>query len=303
MPSRGISNFADSDMEDASNLQNENTVISQNQKSPSPVPPKKKAIRGKAAQSRITKSKAAPPKARGGGEAAKVGKKAQTAKRKALEEHVNDQARIVEVAALVDVEQHSAHELAMETGVASEDELESPRTIAQSSKSLSTRGKSKKGTIQPAIAASTTNDENTVRVQPSGERSPIARKERRTDCKQDLVPINSFADAIPETQDRDEQPQTAGIGRQAVRTISRPRDQLAGPYRNETSFRHRAGSASDSERTGDPILRRKLGNVTRKFENIDLKYRNLREVGIVEANTNMEKLRKQCEATTAGKAS
>lgn len=39
--------------------------------------------------------------------------------------------------------------------------------------------------------------------------------------------------------------------------------------------------------------------MTRKFENVDLKYRNLKEVGIVEANANMEKVRKQCEATTA----
>ena len=67
-------------------------------------------------------------------------------------------------------------------------------------------------------------------------------------------------------------------------------------HANDT-FRRRAGSASDTER-GDPNLRRKLGDVTRKFENVDLKYRNLREVGLNEANANMEKLRKQCEGTT-----
>ena len=66
--------------------------------------------------------------------------------------------------------------------------------------------------------------------------------------------------------------------------------------RQDPPFRRRAGSASDTER-GDPNLRRKLGDVTRKFENVDLKYRNLKEVGINEANTNMEKLRKQCDAT------
>ncbi|RMZ87635.1 hypothetical protein DV736_g5143, partial [Chaetothyriales sp. CBS 134916] len=59
----------------------------------------------------------------------------------------------------------------------------------------------------------------------------------------------------------------------------------------------RAASASDTER-GDPGLRRKLGDITRKFENVELKYRNLKEVGIGEANANMEKLRQRSEAST-----
>jgi len=66
----------------------------------------------------------------------------------------------------------------------------------------------------------------------------------------------------------------------------------------DAQFRKRAGSASDTER-GDHHLRRKLGDVTRQFENVNLKYRNLKEIGINEANANMEKLRKQCEMTTA----
>lgn len=76
-----------------------------------------------------------------------------------------------------------------------------------------------------------------------------------------------------------------------ARNVSRNNSRLA------TSIRRRAGSASDTER-GDPNLRRKLGDVTRKFENIDMKYRNLKEVGVNEATANMEKLRKQCDATT-----
>jgi hypothetical protein len=64
-----------------------------------------------------------------------------------------------------------------------------------------------------------------------------------------------------------------------------------------TIRQRRAGSASDSER-GDPNLRRKLGDITHKFENVELKYRNLKDVGVGEANANVEKLRKQCEAVT-----
>jgi chromosome segregation ATPase len=47
-------------------------------------------------------------------------------------------------------------------------------------------------------------------------------------------------------------------------------------------------------------LRRKLGELTKKHDALEIKYRNLREIGIVEANTNMEKLRKQCENITTG---
>jgi len=66
--------------------------------------------------------------------------------------------------------------------------------------------------------------------------------------------------------------------------------------------RRRAGSTSDTEKTaGDPAMRRKLGDMTRKFENLELKYTNLRESGIKEAETNFEKLKTQSEAKAKGK--
>lgn len=78
--------------------------------------------------------------------------------------------------------------------------------------------------------------------------------------------------------------------------VAKPKVAARDPSRARQEYRRRAGSASDAER-GDPNLRRKLGDITRKFENVDLKYRNLKEVGIHEANANMEKLRKQCDVT------
>lgn len=66
-------------------------------------------------------------------------------------------------------------------------------------------------------------------------------------------------------------------------------------------IRRRAGSASDTERTGtDPTIRRKLGDLTKKFDNLEMKYSNLREVGIEEAKTNFERLKVQSEAKTKG---
>ena len=65
--------------------------------------------------------------------------------------------------------------------------------------------------------------------------------------------------------------------------------------------RMRAPSASDTERAaGDPALRRRLGEMTRKYENIDQKYQSLRDTRMTEAESNYEKLRKQSETNTKG---
>jgi hypothetical protein len=102
--------------------------------------------------------------------------------------------------------------------------------------------------------------------------------------------LTSRADTLVDSEDEDEMQMVENLPPKATsRALSR--------NHQTDAFRRRAGSASDTER-GDPNLRRKLGDITRKYENIDLKYRNLREVGLSEANANMDKLRKQSEATT-----
>lgn len=66
--------------------------------------------------------------------------------------------------------------------------------------------------------------------------------------------------------------------------------------------RRRAGSASDTERNGtDPALRRKLGEMSKKVDSLELRYNKLREVGVKQAEANFEKLKAQSEAKTKGK--
>ena len=68
--------------------------------------------------------------------------------------------------------------------------------------------------------------------------------------------------------------------------------------------RKRAGSASDNERGGsDPATRRKLGEMTSKFEKLEVKHQTLREIGIKEANANFEKYKTQVQANAKGKIS
>ena len=59
--------------------------------------------------------------------------------------------------------------------------------------------------------------------------------------------------------------------------------------------RERSGSVSDTARErrgGDPEVRRKLNDLTKKYENLDLKYQNLQEIGRSSADTNFEKLKR-----------
>ena len=84
------------------------------------------------------------------------------------------------------------------------------------------------------------------------------------------------------------------------RQASHPRSSYRRAQSILTNTRRRGGSASDTERITDPALRRKLGELTMKCESLELKYRKLREIGIKEAETNFEKLKKQSEEQTRG---
>ncbi|KAI0109467.1 chromosome segregation protein Csm1/Pcs1-domain-containing protein [Nemania sp. FL0031] len=53
-------------------------------------------------------------------------------------------------------------------------------------------------------------------------------------------------------------------------------------------------SASDSE-LNDPNLRRRIGELTRKHETLEAKYRDLREIGIQEAERNFDRFKKQSQ--------
>jgi hypothetical protein len=73
--------------------------------------------------------------------------------------------------------------------------------------------------------------------------------------------------------------------------------------RQAPAVRRRAGSASDTERIGGDItLRRRLGEMTKKYESLDARYRDLREIGIKEAEANMDRLKQSMEHQSSGKS-
>lgn len=64
----------------------------------------------------------------------------------------------------------------------------------------------------------------------------------------------------------------------------------------------RAGNVSDIERShDDPAARRRLEEMTKKLEDLDMRYNQLRDVGIKEAQVNFERLKEQSEVKTKGR--
>jgi hypothetical protein len=57
------------------------------------------------------------------------------------------------------------------------------------------------------------------------------------------------------------------------------------------------------ESTGDPELRRRLGDLTKKYDTLESRFNRLREIGVIQANANMDKLRNHCETITEGMSS
>lgn len=53
--------------------------------------------------------------------------------------------------------------------------------------------------------------------------------------------------------------------------------------------------------TNDVSLRRRLGDLAKRYESLEMRHRDLREVGVKEAERNFDRLRKQAEERTAGK--
>ncbi|CAG8908548.1 unnamed protein product [Penicillium egyptiacum] len=131
------------------------------------------------------------------------------------------------------------------------------------------------------------------------ELSPLARAASQGRKKPEVEDSQQYeqpaAELVDETIIHDE----PAYNRKSISPVKNPRSRLSMlPNPQDSSPRKRKLGGTDSEQGGDPELRRRLGELTKKNDALESKYRNLREIGIVEANANMEKLRKQSETVT-----
>ena len=268
------------------------------------APPPKARGKAKAPASKVTKPKATTRRTSASGRATKkVASTSKTAagKRTALREQTNGQqasdTEEVENFDELDDDRHKRAEGAVD-GTAFADELDTSVEMAQPKK----RGRTAKSRTDTVATSRATVQ------QPVKPQSKATKATRQPASKQRAAAPVTNDDAEPSGMDVDasamldveaaEEPTTRAIPRHTSRARSVSRS------RQPTATRNRGGSASDADRpamANDPALRRKLGEVTKKLEMLDLKYRNLREVGVKEAEANFEKLRKRSEEKNEGK--
>lgn len=110
---------------------------------------------------------------------------------------------------------------------------------------------------------------------------------------QKIIPETQLPSLYQETQS----PEEDGGTEEELPQSSLPQRRFSGKFLS----RKRAGSVADVDKaTENPASRRRIGEVTKKLDAIDVRYKNLREVGIKEAEVNFERLKAQSETQAAG---
>ncbi|XXG99149.1 Transcriptional activator of fatty acid utilization [Hypoxylon texense] len=144
--------------------------------------------------------------------------------------------------------------------------------------------------------------------QPEPTARPTARRGRKPKAQVEAEPAEPAEPEIPETQPVEREiPDTQMVetmelsveefdqtedlpshDHPAISSIQRTQSH------NLFATNRRTVPASDSE-LHEPSIRRRVGDLTRKYENLEAKYRDLREIGIKEAERNYDRLKKQSE--------
>ncbi|KAK1594455.1 chromosome segregation protein [Colletotrichum navitas] len=140
----------------------------------------------------------------------------------------------------------------------------------------------RRGRPKAAVAAmSKTDDSDEVPNSAAKHTGPPAKRGRRPATKptqnEELeIPETQAQDAMDVEMELDDQFEDLPVPRQPARHTSR------------------AGGSSDVE-ASETQLRRKLGETTRKYDHLEAKYRDLRDIGVKAAERNFDNLKKESE--------
>ena len=151
----------------------------------------------------------------------------------------------------------------------------------------------------PAVARQTKRTGRPAAQKPKANVNPTSSEPHQPEK---IIPETQVAMEVDQSESReDNEEDDEALPQSVFRRTNNAREKIHS--RQPLASRRRADSASDTERGGsDPALRRKLGEMTTKFEKLEVKFRNLREIGIIEANANFEKYKTQVQANAKGKA-
>jgi len=157
-------------------------------------------------------------------------------------------------------------------------------------KPKATRGRPKK-------AASSDNVKEVIKP----GRVPAGRKPA---TKKATTTVSDVGDEteIPETQPQGPYSNEAGDEEPLEELPVRPLSPLVQPNHQLPSspLKRPLYSSSSEGGSSEAALRRRLGDMTQKFESLDQKYRDLKEVAIREAERNFDRLKRQTEEKSKG---
>ena len=186
--------------------------------------------------------------------------------------------------------------------IAAEDEadeaLATPPHSDEPAKTKGGRGRPRKGSVVPESVQK--------RYEPAVAkrgRKPAAEKVEEQSSPSSAEDEPSEVPEVPETQLDDEMDVDVSEELDQVEdlpTFSRfsapPSVQRNNSYHVPFSASKRPASSSSHD--SDPVVRRRLGEMAKKYEALELKYRDLRNVAVVEAEKNFDRLKKQSEEKT-----
>jgi hypothetical protein len=264
--------------------------------------PGKKGGRGRAkvAPAKVTKTKAPARRTSGRLNAKATAPAAKKGKRPALADRTNQQNA---------EETEEVDEFAQDDEVMQDAEIENTAIAVKQTKTKAPATKKKAPAGRPKVVKEVSRTDYNILDDTVEAPKPVAKLGRKKAApkKKEVIPEPSPEKVIPETQvpfmDVDEDGDAEEEIEQTVtKTAPHARSrQESRPWQPSIQQR-RAGSASDTERDrGDPVLRRKLGDMTKKYENMHIKYQDLKEIGLKESERNFERLKKQSDEKTKSK--
>lgn len=124
---------------------------------------------------------------------------------------------------------------------------------------------------------------------PKSEAEAFTIQETQPEPEQDAMDVE-------ESIEVDELPES--IPPPLSRPSARRTQQQSRTVRQTSNGPRRAGSVSDSER--DPMLRRKVGDLTKRLEAMTIKYETLKDVALSSKESNFDQLKRRTEQTIKG---
>ncbi|KAL3418348.1 chromosome segregation protein [Phlyctema vagabunda] len=184
-----------------------------------------------------------------------------------------------------------------DTTMGETDILEASVVAAKGKGPKPTQGKATATRGRPPKKVSTPTDYS-IKVDETPEASKVAPRRRRKPAasKKDVSVEPEPEEEVAETQVPNEM-EVDSFEEEMDSTIPEPapleRNRSKSQTRPAPSNR-RVGTSSDNERS-DPALRRRLGDMTKKLEALETKYKDLRELGVKDAEKVFDKLKKQVD--------